>query len=78
MKKNWKNFIVLTLVIAVVATMCLELLEYLMGPIALFIGSVMIIGLYGFYLGVCQITQGYKVKQAKLYHLHKTTKKPKS
>ena len=78
MKKNWKNFIVLTLVIAVVATMCLELLEYLMGPVALFIGSVMIIGLYGFYLGVCQIIQASKSKQARLYYLHKTTKKPKS
>lgn len=74
MKKNVTNFIVLTLVIAVVATMCLELLEYLMGPIALFIGSVMIIGLYGFYLGVCQIIQGYKLKQARLYHLHKKPK----
>ena len=78
MKKNATNFIVLTLTIAIVATLCLELLEQLMGPVALFIGAVMIVGLYGFYLGVSQIIQASKSKQQRLYYLHKTTKKPKS
>tara|TARA_R110000823_G_scaffold215973_3_gene345557 strand:+ start:166 stop:375 length:210 start_codon:yes stop_codon:yes gene_type:complete len=55
MKKTWKNFVVLTLIIAITATLCFELLERLVGPVTLFIGSVMVIGLYGFYLGTSLI-----------------------
>jgi len=63
MKKSKKNFILLTLGIAIVATFALEFIDYLIGPVALFFGAVISVVLGFIYVVYMQIRA---VQQKKL------------
>jgi len=55
MKKSFKNFLIVTIVISVVAAFGLELLEYLLGPVQLFFGAVVSVVLGFIYVVYMQI-----------------------
>ena len=73
MKKNVKNFLLLTLVVSVVATLTLAFIEYLVGPVALFFGAVISVVLGFIYVVYMQIRYRGERKRHKerIEHLHK-------
>lgn len=55
MKKNFKNFVLLTLLVSVMGTIGLMMLEYIMGAVGLYIFAVAVTGLFGLALALMQI-----------------------
>ena len=65
MKKNFVNFILLTLIVSVAATCAIALVEYLFGVVAVFVLAVITVAVVGSYIAIENIYNSLQDKKVK-------------